>query len=225
MSDRVPKAIAIIMDGNRRYARAGGLSSLEGHTAGYEKLKEVLTWTQEAGIAYLTVYAFSTENWKRAPDEVEGLMNLFRLLTRELESSADARVRIRFLGDIDAFPEDLKISMRHIERTTEVYGPCTLAIAASYGGRQEIVRAAKALMHEGGELTEERFALALDTSDMPDPDIIIRTGGEQRLSNFLLWQSAYSELFFLETHWPALSRSDFDGVLKEYAARERRFGA
>ncbi len=225
MSERAPKAIAIIMDGNRRYARAGGLSSLEGHMAGYEKLKEVLAWTQEAGVRHLTVYAFSTENWKRTPEEVEGLMNLFRLLTRELESSADTRVRIRFLGDINAFPEDLKISMQHIERTTEAYGPCTLAIAASYGGRQEIVRAAEVLMREGGELTEARFASALDTSGMPDPDIIIRTGGEQRLSNFLLWQSAYSELFFLETHWPALSRADFDGVLAEYAARERRFGA
>jgi undecaprenyl diphosphate synthase len=225
MSERVPKSIAIIMDGNRRYARERGLPTLEGHRAGYEKLKEVLIWSREVGIDFLTVYAFSTENWKRAPEEVEGLMDIFRILAQELESSAPERLRLRFIGDKDVFPEDIRSAMYRIEERTADSGPHTLAVAVSYGGRQEIMRAACMCKDQGDALSEDAFAASLSTAGIPDPDLVIRTGGEQRLSNFLLWQSAYSELFFLDTHWPAFSRDEFDRVLADFALRERRFGA
>lgn len=220
-----PRAIGIIMDGNRRYARKQGRSPLEGHRAGYEKLKEVLSWAREADIRYLTVFAFSTENWKRVPEEVDALMDIFRLLGQELEAKADAKLRIRFIGERGMFPDDLRGMMTRIEEKTASYGPYTLVVAASYGGRSEIVRAAQKLQEEGREVDEARFANALMTAGIPDPDLIIRTGGDKRISNFLLWQAAYSELFFLETEWPAFTREEFDGVLEEYASRERRFGA
>jgi undecaprenyl diphosphate synthase len=224
MNDQVPKSLAIIMDGNRRYARERGLATIEGHKAGYEKLKEVLPWVRDAGITDLIVYAFSTENWKRAPEEIEGLMGLARLLAQDFGSRANQGARIRFVGDVGAFPEDIAALMRRIERDTADSGPLTLAIAASYGGRAEIVRAARALVSGGIEITEASLARVLDTQGMMDPDIIIRTGGEQRLSNFLLWQSAYSELFFLDVLWPAFRREDLDAVLAGYAARKRNFG-
>lgn len=219
-----PRSVAIIMDGNRRYARKRRRFALEGHTAGYEKLKEVLIWAQEAGILYLTVFAFSTENWKRTPEEVGALMDIFRLLGHELEVKADRNLRIRFVGDRERFSPDLTEMMGRIETQTKSNGPYTLAIAASYGGRSEIVHAAEMLRGKGDVIDEAAFAGALMTAGIPDPDLIIRTGGDRRISNFLLWQAAYSELFFLDTEWPALTREEFDGVLQEFESRERRFG-
>lgn len=219
-----PRAVAIIMDGNRRYARKRGCSPLEGHARGYEKLKEVLVWSQEAGVLYLTVFAFSTENWKRTPEEVSALMDIFRLMGQELEANAEQNLRVRFIGDRERFPSDLTTMMARIEAKTESYGPYTLAVAVSYGGRNEIVRAAEVLREKGEVIDEAAFAGALMTAGIPDPDLIIRTGGDKRISNFLLWQAAYSELFFLDTEWPALSHAEFDGVLQEFARRERRFG-
>lgn len=220
-----PRAVAIIMDGNRRYARKRGHSPLEGHAAGYEKLKEVLMWAQEAGVLYLTVFAFSTENWKRTPEEVGALMDIFRLMGHELEAKTERNLRIRFIGDRTRFPNDLIEMMEGIEAQTNSFGPYTLAVAVSYGGRNEIVHAAETLRGKGEVIDEAVFAGALMTAGIPDPDLIIRTGGDRRISNFLLWQGAYSELFFLDTEWPALTREEFDGVLREFGSRERRFGA
>jgi len=226
---KVPTCIGIIMDGNRRWAKARGLSSAEGHVAGYEKFKEVLGWIRTAHIPYAFIYALSSENWKREKGEVDHLMNLFRLLADEFKQErAEGKqhgVRMRFVGDLTRFPPDIQQSMREIEELTAHEKVHTLGLAVSYGGREEILRATQVLVREGGEVTEERFSQALWGAGIPDPDLIIRTGGEKRLSNFLPWQSVYSELFFLDTYWPDFSKEDFNAVLLEFERRTRNFGA
>lgn len=220
-----PRCIGLIMDGNRRWAKSQGLSVAEGHTAGFEKLKEVLGWAKQRGIENCVLYAFSTENWKRSEAEVSHLLNIFRMLTKELDDQLGTEVRIRFAGDITRFPEDLQDSIASIEERTRDRGPFTCMVGLSYGGRAELVAAAQKMVDEGGEVTEERMANALWTAGFPDPDLIIRTSGEMRLSNFLPWQSVYSELFFPKTHWPALTESEFDAILAEFRARKRNFGS
>lgn len=214
------------MDGNRRWARERGLPTLEGHRQGYEKLKEVVEWSRDAGVAHLVVYALSTENWKRAQEEVSYLMDLFRkIIAEQVAALQKEGVAVHFAGDLKRFPEDLQQHMNIIHAKNDVAARSHLWIAGSYGGRPEILEAVNRLIVEGvTQVDEQVLSSRLWTAGMPDPDIIIRTGGEKRLSNFLPWQSVYAELFFVDTFWPAFSRAEFDAILKSFASRERRMG-
>ena len=213
--------VAIITDGNGRWASQRGLAVVEGHRAGADTVKARLRDAADLGIAELTVYSFSTENWSRSPEEVSGLMHMFseRILaeTPELDSEG---VRMRFIGRREGVSETLLEQMRWAEETTAHNERITLFVAFNYGGRAEIVDAARSF--DG--TTEEEFRTHLYAPDMHDPDLIIRTSGEQRLSNYLLWQSAYSELYFSEVLWPDFSRADLEFALAEFDARKRRFG-
>ncbi|MCR4306510.1 MAG: polyprenyl diphosphate synthase [Candidatus Yonathbacteria bacterium] len=226
----IPKCIGIIMDGNRRWARKRGLPVYEGHRAGYKKLKEMLTWAKEAEVKTVIAYAFSTENWNRSKLEVGFLMKLLRnVLVEEIADIKKERVRVRFIGDLDKFPKDIQEGIRTLEEETRPYKENTLVLAISYGGRAEIVSAVKKIAQEKtkeeiGKITEREFSKYLWTKDIPDPDLIVRTGGEKRLSNFLPWQSVYSEFYFTPTLWPAFSRREFHKIIAEFATRERRKG-
>jgi undecaprenyl diphosphate synthase len=217
--------MGIIMDGNRRFAKAHGLPSLEGHRGGFEKAREVAEWAFGAGVEELILYAFSTENWNRAPEEVAYLLELFSsAFEKGLEPLIESGVRVRFLGALERFPEPLRQHMRDMKARSVAGRRGTLAIALSYGGRAELVAAANRLRAADGPIDEAALAGALWTAGMRDPDLILRTGGESRLSNFLLRQSAYSELFFTDTLWPDLGREELGSILAAYAARERRHG-
>lgn len=219
--------IGFIMDGNRRWAREQNLPTIEGHRIGYGKLKDLIKWSREENIHNIVVYGFSTENWNRDPEEVSYLMELIRGVLGGNKSEFDEIKqnggRIKIIGQRERFSKDIQKLMTQVEKETEG-GMYTLWLALSYGGRAEIVDAVNRLVQEGKEVTEEIFSKALWTEGMPDPDIIIRTSGEYRLSGFLPWQSVYSELFFIERNWPDFSREDFDRILVEYAQRERRHG-
>lgn len=221
-----PVCIGMIMDGNRRFAKERGLSSIEGHTKGYEKLKEVVEWMKEAQIPNLIVYAFSTENWERPKEEVSFLMELLtKVLTEQIGEFNDKGVRLIFAGDVTRFSEALQKLMKNAVEKTQHNKEHTLVLCVSYGGRTEVLQAVNNLLKEGAEsVSEEEFSQALWTRDVPDPDIIIRTSGEKRLSGFLPWQSVYSELFFVETYWPAFLKEEFLEILEEYSSRERRRG-
>lgn len=218
--------VGIIMDGNRRWASAQSKPVFEGHTEGYKNLQNVLGWARDAGIPHVVAYAFSTENWQRSEEEVGYLMKLFRsILENETKKMVEERVRIRFVGDWSRFDEDLQKMMKEMETTTAENYKVTLHLLMSYGGRAEIMAAANALLEEEAAIaSEDAFTKNLWSYPMPDPDLIIRTGGEKRLSGFLPWQSVYSELFFVDTLWPEFSREEFDIILSEFAARERRHG-
>jgi len=219
-----PACVGIILDGNRRWAKENGVSKLEGHRAGTETLKKTVRFVRDSGVKHLIVYAFSTENWNRDKDEVSYLMDLFReAIQKEMSELGKENVRVRFVGQRGRFSEDLQQSMGEIEKETEKNEAITLWVCLSYGGRAEIVAAANSAA-KSDLITEELLAKNLWTSEMPDPDIIIRTGGEKRLSNFLLWQSAYSELFFTDTLCPDFNKEEFDAILTEFATRERRRG-
>jgi undecaprenyl diphosphate synthase len=212
--------LAVIMDGNGRWAEKRHLPRLMGHRAGAEALDRCMHYCKDAGIKYLTVYAFSTENWKRSEEEVSGLMKLLSGFIHSKEKTlVKERVRFRVIGRLGDLSEKLQAEIANLEART-ADGDFTLIVALSYGGRDEIVRAA--MKFKGG--SEEDFAKCLDTAGLPDPDLIIRTSGEQRISNFLLWQSAYSEYYFTETLWPDFDRAEFDKALESYAKRERRMG-
>lgn len=212
------------MDGNRRWAKARGLPNMEGHRTGADKLKDTVRFVREHGIKHLAVYAFSTENWNREPTEVSYLMDLFRELVRkELKKMGEEGVRVRFAGQRGRFSADLQQAIDDVEKETAKNDAVTLWVCLSYGGRAEIVVAANAAA-KSGEITEETLAKNLWTTEMPEPDIIIRTGGEKRLSGFLTWQSTYSELFFTDTLWPDFTKEEFDSILAGFASRERRNG-
>lgn len=218
----MPDCIGIILDGNRRWAKARGLRSLEGHTEGLENLSRAVRWVKARGIPHLVVYAFSTENWKRETSEVEYLMKLGEKAIREHFSELGREgVRIKFIGDRTRLPQPLQKSCLDIEAVTQEHTEFTLWICLSYGARDEIIHAVK----QGGVTDEASLRERMWSYGMPDPDIIIRTGGDRRLSNFLLFQAAYSELFFIPTLWPDFSETDLDSVLEEYTQRERRMGA
>lgn len=227
VADNIPKCIGFIMDGNRRFARAHGLSSMEGHRRGAEKLREVCHWAFDRGIRYVIVYAFSTENWKRSSAEVEYLMKLFgEYATSNLREFADRNIRIKFIGERSSLSKSLVQKIERLEQETCAHTAGTLCLALSYGGRAEIVHAFQKLVDDNSRtISEEHIAQALWTHDLPDPDIIVRTGGEMRLSNFLLWQAAYAELFFTKTMWPDFSLEEFNAILAEYGTREQRRGA
>ena len=218
--------MAIIMDGNGRWAKAHNKLRIDGHRAGAEALDRVMHYCREAGIKYLTVYAFSTENWKRSKAEVSGLMSL---LSRYIRSKKDElianSVRFRAVGRLADLSAKIRKEIAGLEEATKD-GEFTLAVALSYGGRAEIVDAANAWRRANpdGELTEEVFRAYLYAPDIPDPDLIIRTSGELRTSNFLLWESAYSEYYFTDVFWPDFGKEEFDKAMMAYAKRERRMG-
>ncbi|MBU2103519.1 di-trans,poly-cis-decaprenylcistransferase [Patescibacteria group bacterium] len=221
-----PKAVGIIMDGNRRWARAQGLPTFEGHAKGILKILDVVNWAQSRGVEQVTIYAFSTENWNRSAEEVSYLMKLFeKFFAEHLAELSEKDVRVRFIGDRTLAAPRTQEILRETERRTAAGINGTLVVAFSYGGRPEILAAVNTLLKMGKQkVTEEEFEAALWTAGLLDPDLIIRTGGEQRLSNFLPWQSAYSELFFTETMWPDFSEEEIEKIFQEYAARERRHG-
>lgn len=217
----MPEAVGIIMDGNRRWAKERGLPTPKGHQRGFEKLKDVARWAREAGVKELTVYAFSTENWNRSEAEVAYLLELLEHALTEGLGDIEEEGRIRFIGQRERFSKEFREKMRAIEERTRENGDGTLVIALSYGGRAEILEAVRTLK---GDVTEETFKRAMWSGDLLDPDLIIRTGGEMRLSNFLTWGSAYSELMFTDTLWPDFGKDEFFSLLKAYEARERRIG-
>lgn len=225
-SRAAPRCIGVIMDGNRRWARANGMPTLEGHRKGYDKMKDFLGWAREAGVLWVIVYAFSSENWNRSTEEVSYLMKLLkRACAEEAAHFKKENARIRVIGNRARLAPDVREAVMHAEEETKNCTGETLALAISYGGRDELVEAARKLCGRAPEeITKETFAAELWTNGIPDPDIVIRTSGEQRLSNFLLWQAAYSELFFTETLWPDFSKEEFFQILEKYAARERRYG-
>ncbi|MBI4182616.1 MAG: isoprenyl transferase [Proteobacteria bacterium] len=228
-----PTHVAVIMDGNARWAKARGLPTTAGHRAGAEAVRRIVRAAPGFGIRFLTLFGFSTENWKRPAGEVRDLMELLRFyLKREIVDLHEKGVRIRMIGDRDRLERDIVALMEDAETLTRANRGLQLTIALSYGARQEIVAAARRLADKAvrGELAPEeidleRFADSLLTRDVPDPDVIIRTSGERRLSNFLLWQSAYSELIFVDTLWPDFSEHDLEDVIREFHRRERRYGA
>lgn len=222
----MPTCMGVIMDGNRRWARAHGMPTMEGHRKGYEKLNDIVEWCRDAGIPHLVVYALSTENWNRAQEEVSYLMDLFRVtLTEEVAKLQHEGAAVHFAGDLTRFPRDLQEKMDDVHKKNNPRAAHHLWIAGSYGGRPEILDAVNTLIREGvTHVDETLFSSRLWTAGMPDPDLIIRTGGERRLSNFLPWQGVYAELFFVDTMWPAFTREEFTGILEEYAQRERRRG-
>jgi undecaprenyl diphosphate synthase len=220
-----PECIGIILDGNRRWAKRAGVPTLEGHRRGADRLIECVRWVSDRGIKHLVVYAFSTENWNRMEEEVSYLMDLFRETAEgALKELSKDNVRIRFIGKLDMLPSDLQDTIRRLEETSAGNTAITLWICMSYGSRAEIAAAANAASAAGEQVTEESFSKYLWSAGMPDPALIIRTSGRNRLSNFVLWQAAYSELFFLDTLWPDFTEADLDRVLGEFADRTRTFG-
>ena len=228
-----PNHVAIIMDGNGRWAQLRGRPRLFGHHAGAKRVREIVEACPDLGVKYLTIFAFSTENWKRTQTEVAGLMKLFRrYIQREAQDLLRAGVRVRFIGDRVRLEDKLVTLMDELELMTAGNDKCHLTVAINYGGRDEVTRAAKRLAYEVeiGNLTHadvdaECLAKYLDTHVLPDPDLVIRTSGEARISNFLLWQSAYAEYDFVDTLWPDFSADEFAKVLANFGKRERRFGA
>jgi undecaprenyl diphosphate synthase len=221
--------VAVIMDGNGRWAQERGLSRSAGHRAGTENIRAVIQRMAEQGVQYLTLYAFSTENWRRSKTEVDGLMRILgRALNREVAHLHEHGVRLVHIGRLDALPDRLQRKVREAIELTRTNTGITVALAFNYGGRAEIAHAVQRLVEEGvpaAEITEERTAAYLYTAALPDPDLIIRTGGEMRLSNFLLWQAAYAEFYATPTYWPDFGPAEIDRALYAYAARERRYGA
>lgn len=216
------------MDGNRRWAKEKFLPSAVGHQKGVESLKKTMRIFDEYGIKYLTVYAFSTENWKRKKEEVEFLMGLLaKTLSNELDEMHKENVKIKFLGNLEKLNSELIKIVRNAEEKTKNNTGVNLNIAFNYGARDEITNAVKAIIKSGinaEEITEETVSKYLYTRDIPDPDLLIRTGGEKRISNYLLWQLAYSELYVTDTFWPDFDRNELDKAIKEYEHRNRRFG-
>lgn len=228
----IPRCIGFIIDGNRRWANRRGLPALKGHFEGYQRVKELPEWLKRANIPNAILYVFSHENWKREEKEVSYLMGLLRkaLARREIAQYQKKDIRLRIVGERERLPKDIQKLAEDAETATRAGKSLTLALAISYSGRREILAAIQRLlarrktMKSPEEISEELLAQHLWTYDVPDPDMIIRTGGERRMSNFLPWQSIYSELFFISTFWPDFSEKEFLAILSAYQKRERRFG-
>ena len=226
-----PRHIAIIMDGNGRWAKQRGLPRAAGHAAGAEAFRRIANYCRTLGVEYLTVYAFSTENWKRSAEEVAGIMKLLRRYLEEaLRDMEKNRVRFCFFGDLTKLSPELQALCDRAQKQSEDYD-VQVNFCLNYGGRDEIVQAARRFaqdvadgIHQPGELTEEAFSSYLYSAEVPDPELIIRPSGEKRTSNFLLWQSAYSEYVFMNVLWPDFSPADLDAAIEEYHRRNRRFG-
>lgn len=230
--EKIPTHIAIIMDGNGRWAKAQGKDRCEGHIEGVVSVKVCIKAARKRGVRYLTLYAFSTENWGRPQEEVSALMELFcKSVTKETPELIEQGVRVRIIGRRDRFSEEVRERLLHIEESTKGGDKLTLVLAFDYSSRDEMVRATKAVAEkvQRGELSAEAIddsviSAHLDTADIPDPDLIVRTSGECRLSNFLLWQASYAEMYFPQTMWPDFREEAFDKALEVYAQRERRYG-
>ncbi len=228
----IPRHVAIIMDGNGRWANVRGLPRSMGHRKGVEAVREAVRAAAELGVEYLTLFAFSSENWSRPESEVSDLMGLLKtFVRRDLQTLHKENVRIRVIGDRSNLRSDILPLLLEAEERTRDNTAITLVIAFNYGARDEIARAVRSLAGDvaagilhPADVTPERISAQLDTADIPDPDLIIRTSGEERLSNFLLWQAAYAELMFIPEFWPDFSRETFHNALRNYARRERRFG-
>jgi undecaprenyl diphosphate synthase len=228
----VPKHIAIILDGNGRWAKKKGMPRNYGHAQGSKNVERICEDAFKLGVKYLTVYAFSTENWKRPQDEVDALMNLLRNYMKTcLKTAEKNRMRVRVLGDKTALDEDIKSRIEELEEATKHNDGLNFQIALNYGSRDEMVRAMKRMCMdckdgkvEPGEIDEALFESYLDTHDIPDPDLMIRTSGEQRLSNYLLWQLAYSEFYFTDVLWPDFTKEELIKAIEYYNGRDRRFG-
>ncbi len=225
--------VAIIMDGNGRWAQARGLRRIAGHRQGAEALRRTVKHAPELGVSHLTIFAFSSENWKRPPNEVDDLMGLLRrYLKRELDELERAGVRMRFIGDRHRLPDDIVELVDQAEQRTRTNLGLTFTVALNYGGRNEIVEVARCLARDAAlgrldpdKIDERTFADHLATNGAPDPDLLIRTSGEQRISNFLLWQLAYTELVFIPVMWPDFTKHHLEDAINEFHRRERRFGA
>ncbi|OUP82795.1 di-trans,poly-cis-decaprenylcistransferase [Lachnoclostridium sp. An169] len=230
---KVPQHIAIILDGNGRWAKAKGMPRNYGHAQGSKNVERICEEAWRMGIKYLTVYAFSTENWSRPKDEVDALMKLLRNYMKTcLKTAAKNDMKVRVIGDIEPLDEDIRTRIRELEEATVNNGGLNFTIALNYGSRDELTRAAKKMAQDcadgklnPAEITEDVFASYLDTAGIPDPDLMIRTSGEQRLSNYLLWQLAYSEFYFTDVPWPDFTKKELEKAVEEYNHRHRRFGA
>lgn len=226
--DPCPQHVAIIMDGNGRWARKRGLPRLLGHRAGTENIRRIVRACVEYGVKYLTVYAFSTENWTRPDEEVRGLLRILaEVIERETPELDREGVQIRHFGHMEGVPQALQDAIHYSLETTRHNSRLVLSVCFNYGGRDDIVRAVRGLVARGvapNEITEEAISQQLDTAGLPDPDLVIRTAGEMRLSNFLIWQSAYAEYYSTETTWPDFGKEAFYEALQEYGRRNRKFG-
>ena len=226
--DVVPRHVAIIMDGNRRWARERGVPDAQGHAAGVEAIRPIVEHAQQRGVQVLSIYAFSRENWARERDEVETLFSLLDSAIRDYTPDLVRQgVRVQLLGRIEEISGDIRASIEEALAATAAGTRMTLNVCFNYSGRTEIVDAVRQCIADGlsgDDLTEEALAARLYAADLPDPDLLIRTGGDQRVSNFLLWQAAYAELYFCDLYWPDFDPAAFDAALAEYARRSRRFG-
>jgi undecaprenyl diphosphate synthase len=224
----IPRHIGFILDGNRRWAKQHGLPVYEGHLAGYNALKDVALYAFDRGVDYVTLYAFSTENWKRSKEEVAGLMGLaMRLFKHDMKEVIAKQIRVKVIGTPEGLSDDLIAAIKEAEDGSKNFTRATLVFCFNYGGRLEIAEAAQKCVNDGlkaDQITVEALTQRIYAPDVPDVDIIVRTSGEQRLSNFMLWRAAYSELLFLDKFWPEMGPDDVDYVINEYQRRNRRFG-
>jgi len=227
----IPEHIAIILDGNGRWAKSKGMPRNYGHTVGAKNVENICRACHDLGVKYLTVYAFSTENWTRPKDEVSAIMKLLRSYLKTCFKLADDNdMKVTVLGDLSKLEDDMQQTIKSLEEHTKDHQALNFQIALNYGSRDEIVRAVRALVKdvkEGsieGDITPEMIEERLDTRGIPDPDLLIRTSGEQRLSNFLLWQCAYTEFYFTDVHWPAFTKEELEKAIENYSERNRRYG-
>jgi undecaprenyl diphosphate synthase len=229
-TEKLPAHVAVIMDGNGRWAKLRNLPRIEGHMAGIESVREIVTSAREIGIPFLTLYAFSRENWSRPKDEVTALLELLNIyLEKELPLMMEKNIRFNALGELTDLPKRNQNKLRWVMEKTGKNKGMVLSLALSYSGREEILHAVRSILKEGDQrkaakINEKSFSNYLHTRGMPDPDLLIRTSGELRLSNFLLWQMAYTEIYVTETLWPDFRREAFNKALEEFARRDRRFG-
>ena len=228
----IPNHVAIILDGNGRWAKKKGMPRTYGHVKGCENLEKICSVAKELGVKYLTVYAFSTENWKRSKEEVDALMKLFRNYMKKcIKISRDNKMQVRVIGDPTAFDPDLQEKIKELEEYSSQYDELYFQIALNYGSRDEIKRAVQKMAEDvkaeklnPEEISEQTISDYLDTKGLPDPDLLIRTSGEERLSNFLMWQLAYTEFYFTDVSWPDFNKAEFEKAIAKYNQRDRRFG-
>ena len=228
----IPNHVAIILDGNGRWAQKKGMPRTYGHVKGCENLEKICSVAKELGVKYLTVYAFSTENWKRSKEEVDALMKLFRNYMKKcIKISRDNKMQVRVIGDPTAFDPDLQEKIKELEEYSSQYDELYFQIALNYGSRDEIKRAVQKMAEDvkaeklnPEEISEQTISDYLDTKGLPDPDLLIRTSGEERLSNFLMWQLAYTEFYFTDVAWPDFNKAEFEKAIAKYNQRDRRFG-
>ena len=228
----IPNHVAIILDGNGRWAKKKGMPRTYGHVKGCENLEKICSVAKELGVKYLTVYAFSTENWKRSKEEVDALMKLFRNYMKKcIKISRDNKMQVRVIGDPTAFDPDLQEKIKELEEYSSQYDELYFQIALNYGSRDEMKRAVQKIAEDvkaeklnPEEISEQTISDYLDTKGLPDPDLLIRTSGEERLSNFLMWQLAYTEFYFTDVAWPDFNKAEFEKAIAKYNQRDRRFG-